>query len=306
MPTTPHDKRDNRPVSRTEQQDARGATAAGGWGRGVPKIVVVLVTAFMVAFGVAPAPASAESADGLENRSRGHSELYPAPWAFPFNNYVQSPDGQRINLAQAPWTFSDAAIDCEVKYGFFSDKCSLKPYYRASDYMAARDKEAFYRLFLAAVRQAPDLRARIAVHERLGNNPMCALKFDHGAVDHGVNTALDAALAKLGKVGRRVLAVKVVNDVNCKIYWPMMADWRKSQLSQLRQDRGEIEQAVHPRLGGYRQLRLYGDDVDAIHRAGAAAAARAAQERFGQAWDRGQRNEGPKGCSYVLKIPCSN
>ncbi len=73
MPTTPHNNHDNRPVSRTEQQDARGATAAGGWGRGVSKIVVVLVTAFMVAFGVAPAPASAESADGLENRSRGYS-----------------------------------------------------------------------------------------------------------------------------------------------------------------------------------------------------------------------------------------
>ncbi len=68
---------DNRPVFRTEQQDARGATAAGGWGRGVPKIVVVLVTAFAVAFGVAPAPVSAESADGLENRARGHSELSP-------------------------------------------------------------------------------------------------------------------------------------------------------------------------------------------------------------------------------------
>ncbi len=53
----PHDKHNNRPVFQTEQQDqqdARGATAAGRWGRGVPKMGVVLVTAFMVAFGVAP------------------------------------------------------------------------------------------------------------------------------------------------------------------------------------------------------------------------------------------------------------
>ncbi len=75
MLPTPHDKHNNRPVSRTEQQDARGATAAGGWGRGVSKIVVVLVTAFMVAFGVAPAPASAASADGLENRSRARAVI---------------------------------------------------------------------------------------------------------------------------------------------------------------------------------------------------------------------------------------